>query len=80
MTEKNEIQNREKIFRECPNCSSKMEKGRLQTAGHGISHVFFEPAESKNDPLTYISTSAWYCRKCEQFLLFADFSDQDTNE
>lgn len=66
--------------RVCPNCSSKMEKGRLQTAGYGVSKVYLEIEGLENNPLGHIPVCVWFCRNCGQMLLFADITDQDSHD
>lgn len=65
--------------RACPNCSSKMEKGRLQTAGYGVSSVYIETVGLENDPLGHIPVCVWFCRNCGQMLLFADVRKKDSH-
>lgn len=64
--------------RSCPTCSGKMETGRLQTAGHGVSSVYIEIDGLEYDQMGHVPICVWFCRKCGQVLLFADVSEKDT--
>lgn len=70
---------KETLSKQCSNCGSKMEKGRLQTGGRGVSRVYLETEGSDNNQLSYFPVCTWYCRNCGKILLFADVTTQDPN-
>jgi uncharacterized OB-fold protein len=61
--------------KQCPTCKVEMEKGKVQTAGHGLTHAFLEIDVDRLEFPEHVSIYAWVCRKCGHVLLNAEFSD-----